>query len=116
MSKISRIVIVILLLSAHALADPLCSEQDPAELEKLRITAVDRNEICALITNRHDFYIVLIARSHEDLYDFPMIEVHMAPISIVLPTTGPVFFYWKREGEWSELEEVSVWTKRTNVD
>ena len=116
MHKISRIAIAFVLLAAHTYADPLCSEQDPAELERLQITNDDRNAICALIANRHDYNVVLIARSHEDLYDFPMIEVHMAEISSVQPTTGPVFFYWKREGEWSELEEVSAWTKRTNVD
>ncbi len=97
--------------SPVSISDPetFCSEPSASDLKILHMTESDRTEICSLLAHKHEYGIVLVARSHEDIYDFPMIEVHMAEVSDRDPTRGPVFFYWKRTTTWSELQEVSNW-------
>lgn len=94
---------------SHSSWRSFCSAPIAEDLEILEISDADRRAICSLVARRSDYAIVLVARSHEEIYDFPMLEIHMAETADSHPSTGPVFFYWKQSDGWSELEEVSTW-------
>jgi hypothetical protein len=85
---------------------------DPGELKRLGFSEADRRDVCKFVEQKADYVIVLVAQSHSDIYDFPMIEVHMAPASDALATSGPVYFYWKRSGQWTEVGEMSSWQRK----
>ena len=97
-------------LDSSAKTYPLCEESEAQAVQAwLRISAQDRRDICALVARKNEYVVMSAARSHESLYDFPMVEVHMALVTDKKRDSGPTFFYWKREGGWKELKEVVGW-------
>jgi len=95
--------------------EAFCGSPDPGELKRLGFSESDRRDVCEFVKQKADYVIVLVAQSHLDIYDFPMIEVHMALESNAQATSSPEYFYWKRSGEWSEVGEMSSWRKKAHT-